>query len=142
MPDGGQPRRGTITTTYSAACQRISWIVAEITGHHTTTPLSESNTGAAATGTTLSIALASIAAGNRAIGTIAVRGNTAITVGANETELAEATSTAADGAEVRTQMEYGVDTTVNWSWTTTENNAGVAVEYNKTPSYTHAVIIS
>jgi hypothetical protein len=125
---GGSPGSGTITNTYSVNRTRAAWIIAEATGHHTTTPLSESNTGAAATGTSLSVALASVAAGNLAIGTVYVRGASAITVGANETELAEAVS-GTTATVARTQMEYGTDTTVNWTWAGSGVNIGVAIEY-------------
>jgi hypothetical protein len=143
---GASPGSGAITNTYGAATPaRTSWIIAEVTGHHTTTPLSESNTGGASNGTALSFALGGIAAGNLAIGTMVVRGNTAVTPGTSETELAEATS--GGGAEARTQMQYGTDTTVDWSWTSSDRNAGVAVEYAQAAAggavtRSHAVIIS
>ena len=125
---GGGPGSGTITNSYSIDPVRKSWIVAEITGHDTTTPLSESNTGTG-TGTTLSISLASIAAGNLAIGTISqVTGTDAIDPGTNETELAQVSSGGFPSREL-TQMEYGTDTTVDWSGMNNSNARGVAIEY-------------
>ena len=125
---GASPGSGTITNTYTGNQPiRKTWIVAEVTGHDTTTPLSESNTGGADSGTTLSIALGGIAAGNMAIGTMHARNAASITVGTDETELAEATSTGTPF--IRTQMEYGTTTTINWSWTDSDENVGVAVEY-------------
>jgi len=129
---GASPGSGTITNTYGGAVTRSAWIIAEVTGHDTTTPLSESNTGGATTGTTLSIALGGIAAGNLAIGTMSIRGAASVTAGADETELAEATS--GGSPNVRTQMEYGTTTTINWSWTGSDDNVGVAIEYAAAPA--------
>ena len=123
---GATPGSGTITNTYSANCTRKARIISEVTGHDTTTPLSESNTGDNAA-TTLDIALVAIAAGNLAIGTVSSGGATNITAGTNETELAEAASGGAN--EERIQLEYGTDTTVNWTNLNTLNNRGVAIEY-------------
>src|SRR3990167_6711510 len=125
---GASPGTGLINAAYATnTAGRKSWIIAEVTGHHTTTPLSESGGCSGATGTSCSIALVSIAAGNLAIGTIGVRNSANITFGANETELAEATSGSSN--PVRAQMEYGTDATVNWTWAIIDNNAGVAIEY-------------
>ena len=127
---GASPGSGTVTNTYDTVQpSRKSWIIAEVTGHHTTTPLSESNTGGADTGTSLSVVLGGIAAGNLAIGSISLYGNAAggVTPGTNETELADVAS--GGTGQMNTQMEYGTDITVNWSWSNSNQNAGVAVEY-------------
>ena len=54
-------------------------------------------------------------------------GNTAITPGTDETELADVTSGGASPHVI--QLEYGTTTTINWSWSGNAANAGVAVEY-------------
>lgn len=129
---GASPGSGTVTNTYgTAGCTRKAWVIAEVTGHNTTTPLSESGTSAGvATGTTASITLVGIAAGNLAVGTLYVRGNTpAVAPGAGETELSESFSGAGGGTGISTQMEYGTGNVVNWTWTGSNENAGVAIEY-------------
>ena len=132
---GAAPLTGTITNTYGGTNPtRKAWVIAEVTGHNTSTPLSESNTGGAATGTSLDIALGGIAAGNMAIGTVTVRGTApvAITPGTNETEVTggEANSGGAGSTSQTTEMEYGTsDTNINWTWSGTNENTGVAIEY-------------
>ncbi len=121
---GASPGSGAITETFSIS-SRNAWVVAEVTGHNAGTPASESNTGTASL-TTLDIALADIAVGNRAIGTIGLRGDEVV-AGTDETELLEVGSTGAN--PVLTQMEYGVAATVNWTWTGNGAAAGVAIEY-------------
>ena len=125
---GPSPGEGSITNTYSpTTIARKSWIVAESIGHNTSTPLSESNTGGAGSGTTLTISLSGVAVGNLGIGVVAVRNNAAVTDGTGEDEVTEANSGGSNNA--RTQMQYGPDDSQDWSWITTEINAGVVAEF-------------
>lgn len=124
---GPSPGIGTVTNTYGGTNPiRTSWIISEITGHDTTTPVSESST-AIGNATTLAVTLTSIAAGNLAIGTIASLAAASITPGTNETEVAEVSS--GGTGPIITQMEYGTDTNVDWSGLATTANLGVAIEY-------------
>lgn len=126
---GASPGVGTVTNTFSVQNDiRSSWVVAEVIGHHTTTPVSEFNTGGGTGQTALSIAIAGFAAGNKVISSIGIAGEASVTFGAGETELADATS--GGSGQVATQMQYSNDTTHNWSWGGESRTAlGVVVEY-------------
>ena len=122
---GASPGSGTITGNYDSNSTRTAWIVAEVTGQDTTTPIAESQTGGG-TASTLSLTLTDIASGNLAYGGVTSSGASGITPGTNETELAEASS--GGGSENRIQTEYGTDNVVDWSGLNTTANAGVGVE--------------
>ena len=139
---GTSPGTGkTITNTYGDPNpNRTAWIVAEVTGHNAASPNSESTTGTGTTSTTPSLALVSIASGNLAIGTITSvdPGGGGIAPGANETEVAEADSAGATSISV--QMQYGTDTTVNWSNLGSSNSA-IAIEYQAAQVRRQALVI-
>lgn len=129
---GATPGTGTITFTYSGGSgdpSRQAWIVDQILVADRTTPVSESavNTG---TGSTLTVTLGGIAAGNKAYGVVGSSTATDITPGTNETQLTEVGSGGTN--PVRLQSEYGTETTVDWSTlgTTGVGSAGVAIEIN------------
>lgn len=124
---GATPGSGTVTITYGANATRSSWIFAEVVGHDTVTPLSEFNVGGATTGTTLSISIAGVAAGNQGVGTMVAIGTAAITVGTGETEVIESNSTGTNNT--RTQMQYSTDANQNWAWTGSNHNYGIVIEY-------------
>ena len=137
---GASPGSGTITNTYGGTQpNRVSWVVAEVTGHDTTTPLSESNTGGAGSGTTLAISLAAVAAGNMAVSSIGVVNQTGITLGAGETELSEADSTGSPNQ--MTQMQYSTNAAHDWAWTNSEENVGVVIEYAQAAGAVAAQVI-
>lgn len=112
---GGSPSAGTCTFTYSGASNptRKSWIVDEITGVDTTTPIRQSTTNET-TGTTLTATLASaVLTGNKSYGSVVSIGAASITPGTGETEIIEATSTGT--AAARSQTEHGTDANLDWS---------------------------
>lgn len=112
---GGSPSAGTLTFTYSGASNptRKSWIVDEITGVDTTTPILQSTTNQT-TGTTLTATLASaVLTGNKSYGSVVSIGAASITPGTGETEIIEATSTGT--AAARSQTEHGTDANLDWS---------------------------
>lgn len=125
---GPTPGTGTITFTYSGGSNpvRQAWIVDEITGQDTTTPVPESATNEG-TGTTLTVNLASIASGNKAYGVVNNGAGTGITAGSGETEIFEVSSTGT--SNVLLQTEYGTTTGVDWSTLiTTLASVGIAIE--------------
>jgi hypothetical protein len=117
---------------FGATAARHSWIVYELTGHDTDSPVAESNTGGGQTGTALAISLVAVAAGNQVVSSIGTRAVTAITEGSGETELAEATSTGT--VEARTQVQYSTGADHDWAWTGSNANYGVALEVAAAPS--------
>lgn len=139
---GGSPGSGTVTFTYSGGSgnpTRKAWIVDQILVADRTTPVSESNVGTG-TGSTLSVAVASIAAGNKMYGVIGSSAATNITsAGTGETEIVENTS--GGGTPMRIQSQYGTDNSSDWSnlGTTGVGSMAVALEIAVSPGFTVSV---
>lgn len=139
---GPTPGSGTITFTYSGGAgdpARTAWIVDEITGQDTTTPVLE-NASAEGTGTTLTVNLADIASGNKAYGLINNGSGTGITPGSGETEIDEQGS--GGTANVLIQTEYGTTTDVDWSTLiTTLASVGIAIEIAEASATVRRVMV-
>lgn len=123
----GSPGSGTITitaTTNLSADWRLT--VCETTGHDTTAPVPQNNTGGG-TATTLSILLpAAPAAGSMTVGFVTDINGTDVTPGAGFAELQDVIV----GGN-RTEIEYDNTSpgdTIDWSTLNTTNNAGIAIE--------------
>lgn len=136
---GATPGTCTVTNDYSGTETRKAWVIAEVTGHDTTTPVTESGVGGATTGTSLDITLTGIAAGSLAVGTMGGEGTGAIAPGTNEDELAEAQS--AGTGNTRMSFVYGTDNVVGWTWGTTNPNWGIAAEYVQAAAAAAAQVI-
>ncbi len=139
---GPTPGSGTITFTYSGGAGnpvRQAWIVDEITGQDTTTPVPE-NASAEGTGTTLTVNLASIASGNKAYGVVNNGAGTGITAGSGETEIDEQSS--GGTSNVLLQTEYGTTTGVDWSTLiTTLASVGIAIEIAEATAIVRRVMV-
>ena len=140
---GATPGSGTITFTYSGGSGdpvRKSWIVDQILVADRTTPVSESNVGTT-TGSTLSVSIGGLAAGNKIYGVIGSSAATNITsAGTGETELVENTS--GGGTPMRIQSQYGsADTSCDWSnlGTTGVGSMAVVVEIAVSAGFTISV---
>ena len=139
---GPTPGTGTITFTYSGGAgnpARQAWIVDEITGQDTTTPVPE-NASAEGTAATLTVNLASIASGNKAYGVINNGSGTGITAGSGETEIDEQGS--GGTSNVLLQTEYGTTTGVDWSTLiTTLASVGIAIEIAEAAAVVRRVMV-
>ena len=122
---GASPGSGTVTITYNVAVAKAAWVIAEVTGHNQAAPVSEQGI-ANGSGSTLGVTLADFATGNLIIGAIMDHGNQDIASGSGETEIAEAESGGTTAA--RAQMQFGTDTTTNWTNLDNRMNKAVAVE--------------
>ena len=123
---GPSPGTGTITFTYGGTQNRRSFIVAEVTGQDTATPVVGSNivTGS---GATLNISLpTSVDDGNLAYSAIGAHDSASITPGTGETELTEVSS--GGGGEMRSQSQYGTDQTHDWSGLATSDQIAAIIE--------------
>lgn len=140
---GATPGSGTITFTYSGGSGdpvRKTWIVDQILVADRTTPVPENNTGLT-TGSTLSVSIAGLGAGNKIYGVIGSSAATNITsAGTGETELTETTS--GGGTPMRIQSQYGsADASCDWSGlgTTGVGSMAVVVEIAVSPGFTVSV---
>lgn len=105
--------------------------VAKVTGHNTSSPVTQSAKTEGGTATTLTVTLSgSPAATSMVYGAVGSEGETdGVTAGTGFTELQDTTSGAA--AESRQQTQYDLtsaDTTCDWSSLATTANGGVAIE--------------
>ncbi len=122
---GSTPGPGTVTATFDTDCNNSVMMISETDGHDTSTPISEVD-DATGGGSTLSITLADFTAGNLNIGIIADWGDRDIAAGTGETELSEVNT--GGSSTTRMQIQYGVDTTVNWSNLDNRRQIGCAFE--------------
>ncbi len=125
------PGSGTAALTMAGE-DKGGWIIAELTGHNSAAPISESASTTVSSSDTMSISLGGVACDNRSYGICGNFDNGAnnITAGANETELAEVSL---DSGTNRLQTQYGTnngaDATVNWAGLGTSSaSVGLAVE--------------
>lgn len=136
---GASPGSGTITDSWGSSQSRWAWVIAEVTGHNTSTPASENITNSG-TASTLSCTLGSIAAGNKAVGVVEANINGGVTPGTDETEVAEANAGTATNP-ITVQLEYGTTSTVDWS-TVGSSNSCVAIEYAQATSSAQAIVVN
>ena len=129
---GATPGTGVVTNTYGVSTpNRSAWIIVEVTGHNTSTPTTGSNTATGAAASTMSITLAAPSAGGLMISSIGANATAAVTDGADDTEVTEATSTGT--AQERVQMQYGTAADPDWAGLNTSagNQRGVAINYQQ-----------
>ena len=119
------PGTSTVRWVTPSNDNRHDWIIVQVLGHDTASPISEFAT-AVSTGNTLDVVLGGITASNLAMGFILTRDGTGATPGANEREITEITGGA--GIVFRAQGEDGTDNTVNWTTIGTVVNIGIAFE--------------
>jgi len=123
---GSSPGSGTVTFTYSPNATRCAWIILELNGHDTVTPVAESivSTGS---GATLSAVLTNIDTDHLGVSAIIDKGNSSgVTPGTNETELADITSSGSN--EARCQAQHSTDETQDWSGLASNDQVGIALE--------------
>lgn len=128
---GATPGTAAITFTNSGAgtnddVRRGAYVIAEVSGHDTTTPVPENATAGGTAGTTITASLASVGAGNISIGFGGVKdaGVANITEGTGETLIAEVSS--GGSAPVVGNMCRGTDVDKDWLGLT-DGNTKVAI---------------
>jgi len=129
MQLGALPGSGAVTTNFDENTIRTSWVILEVTGFDTTTPVSESGT---ATGTATSIApsIADIVAGNLGFAGCLSVGDVSITDDADFTSVADASSNGG-AAAARQSVVYDPDdneTVCTFSDLNTTENMAIYIE--------------
>ena len=126
---GTGPVAGTVTVTFSGNIDRKSWGVAEVSGHDTTTPVSESVIDNNAL-TSLAVSIAGIAAGNLAHGSIISQGAASIT---HDPDFSTAQTEVSSGStfQARQEMQVNADTEITMTSTglNTARNIALLVEW-------------
>jgi len=128
----GSPGSGAVQATMSVTVPRSIMIVDEVTGHDTTTPVSETGQDNTISSGVLNASLGGIAAGNLTWGAVVNFNGTSVTPGAGETELVEAATSAAS-QNIRVQSQHGSDTSVSWSGLSATQGIGLSMELQAAP---------
>lgn len=143
---GASPGSGVLTLTMSDIATHAAWVVVEITGHDTTTPVVQSVTDTVGSGTSLGLTLASPAdAANRAFAWWGLRVAEPINGTASWTELTTGTTTGPAMSHESEWRSDAFDTAPAVTWTTSGRCGGLALEIaaqGGTPATVNAVTLT
>lgn len=130
---GSSPSSGTVTFTCSNSASNAEWSIVQFdnvdtSGTNGSGAIVQSAKNKASSGTSLTVTLGAFSdANNATYGAFGIQANETHTPGSGFTELHDQASPTEAGS-VGTQWRAENDTTVDMSWTSSVNNAGIAVE--------------